>query len=405
MTIGQGAEIGSFNFPVIRIILGIGLTRILVRNERPSGAMNGMDWVVVTFCCWAVVSSLFHKDPSAALKFSSGLVYNTAGIYFLVRSLCRSSEEAQHLCIMVAVLLVPVAAEMLLEKATGHNLFSAFGGVPESPEVRDGAIRAQGPFRHAILAGTVGAVMLPWVVGVWKRHRAIVCMGVAACLAMIFSSASSGPIMSAVFGIVALCMWKWRHMMCLFRRLAIPAYIVLDLIMKAPAYYLIARIDLTGGSTGWHRARLIESAIEHFGEWWFTGTDYTRHWMATGVGWSEDHTDITNHYLHMGVLGGLPLMLLFILLLGVGFSYVGKTLQASRDSFLPERFAIWALGASLFAHAATCISVSYFDQSFVFLYLVLGAIGSVWSSMSAEHRMASGTMVPPDEEPMGRAVG
>jgi hypothetical protein len=43
-------------------------------------------------------------------------------------------------------------------------------------------------------------------------------------------------------------------------------------------------------------------------------------------------------------------------------------------------FSVWALGASLFANAATCVSVSYFDQSFLFLFLTLGSVGSLATS-------------------------
>jgi len=149
--------------------------------------------------------------------------------------------------------------------------------------------------------------------------------------------------------------------------------------MKVPAYYLLARIDLTGGSTGWHRARLIESAISHLNEWWFAGTDYTRHWMPTGVSWSPNHTDITNHYLMMGVLSGLPLLILFVLIIVRGFYCVGAVVNMDSGLSLKDRKMVWALGASLFAHAATCISVSYFDQTFVFLYLNLAIIGSIYS--------------------------
>jgi hypothetical protein len=151
--------------------------------------------------------------------------------------------------------------------------------------------------------------------------------------------------------------------------------------MNDPAYYILARIDLAGGSTGWHRARLIQSALEFLPEWWLAGTDYTRHWMPTGVSWSVDHTDITNHYLKMGVLGGLPLMLLFIAVLAKGFSFVGQTPRQMPELSQQSRFMLWALGASLFAHAATIISVSYFDQSFMFLYVTLAAISSARPGM------------------------
>ena len=149
--------------------------------------------------------------------------------------------------------------------------------------------------------------------------------------------------------------------------------------MQAPAYYLMARTGM--GGSGWHRARLIQTSIEHLHEWWLAGTDYTRHWMPTGVSWSPDHTDITNHYIQMGIYGGLPLMVLFIFILAKGFSYVGETLKNEDEQKPGHQFFLWALGASLFANVATMISVSYFDQSFIFLYLVLAAIGSIWSAM------------------------
>ena len=165
--------------------------------------------------------------------------------------------------------------------------------------------------------------------------------------------------------------------MRLIRWSAVLAIVGLDIFMNAPLYYLLARIDLTGSSTGSYRAALIESAIYHLDEWWLAGTDYTRHWMPSGVYWSGDHTDITNYYIKMGVIGGLPLMLLSIGVLVVGFSTVGKSLGPNNNVSFEERFLIWTLGAILFGHTITMISVFYFDQSITFLYLLLAAIGTL----------------------------
>jgi O-antigen ligase len=282
----------------------------------------------------------------------------------------------KDLICLTAILLVPLAVEMTYEKITVHNLFSIIGGVAETPQIRSGNVRAQGPFAHAILAGTIGAVCLPLMIGLWHQHRKFSVVGISACLVVVFCSSSSGPIMSALVAVGAMAMWPYRHSMRAIRWLAIIGYLALEIVMKAPAYYLIARVDVAGGSTGWHRARLIQSALEHIDEWWLAGTDFTRHWMPTGVSWSSDHTDITNHYLQMGVIGGLPLMLLFIGMLYQGFSLVGKRLQ-QEDQPHEVQFFMWAIGASLFAHMATSISVSYFDQSFVFIYLTLAATGSL----------------------------
>lgn len=380
MTLGQGIEIGPFTFTIIRMLVAVGVLRVFLRSERLTGGTNGMDWLMLIWALWAVFSSFFHNDVSSALTFRLGLIYNACGIYFLLRIFCQSIEDITRLCKFTAILLFPVAVAMLYEKMTSNNLFSVLGGVSAIPEIREGRIRGQGPFAHSILAGTVGAVCIPFMIGLWKQHRNIAFIGLLSCLSIIMASSSSGPIMSAMAAIGALFLWHFRNEMRIVRWLAVFGYISLEIVMKAPAYFLISRIDIVGGSTGWHRSRLIQRAFENLHEWWFAGTDYTRHWMPTGVQWSGDHTDITNYYLKMGVIGGLPLMLLFILILYKGYSFLGQTMQQS--SHLPRefRFMLWALGAALFAHTVTFIAVSYFDQSFVFIYLTLAAISSVHSA-------------------------
>jgi hypothetical protein len=138
---------------------------------------------------------------------------------------------------------------------------------------------------------------------------------------------------------------------------------------------LLAKVNLVGGSTGWHRAALIEAAINHFSEWWATGTDVTRHWMPTGVYWDPDHTDITNHFLYMGVLGGMLLMSLFIAVFVCAFIGVGQSLRANPTAPFQRKFLVWTAGAILFGHAVSFLSVMYFDQSIVYVYLIFGAVG------------------------------
>ena len=215
------------------------------------------------------------------------------------------------------------------------------------------------------------------MVALWKSYRKTAVLGIGACFTMILTAGSTGPLMSAVFAIAGLLMWRWRHHMRLVRWMAVLGYVALDVVMNAPAYYLLARVDLTGSSTSWHRAALIESAIAHLPEWWLVGTSSTRHWMPYGVTWSASQSDITNHYLRMGVDGGLPLMLSFIAVLAMGFARVGHLVRRVAGPTSAPPFLPWALGASLFAHATTFVSVSYFDQSVVFLYVTLATIGSM----------------------------
>lgn len=379
MTRGQKIDIGLLHFTCIRMLVAAGLVRVIARRERLAGGMNRLDAMILIWACLALVSSVFHQNPSDAFVFRLGLVYDACSIYFLIRIFCQSLNDMVGLWRILSILLVPLAVAMLFEKVTGHNLFSQLGGVREISLIREGKIRAQGPFGHPILAGTIGAVCLPFAIALWHQHRKNAVAGIAACIVIIFASASSGPIMSFLVAISALFMWHWRNRMRLVRWITVLVYITLDLVMIDPAYFIIARIDLTGGSTGWHRARLIQSAFEHLSEWWLWGTDYTRHWMPSGVSWSPDQADITNYYLYMGVIGGIPLMLFFIAILVKGFSFVGQVLRQFADLPIKSSFNVWTLGTSLFVLVSASISVAFFDQSSFFFYMTLAFIGSAWS--------------------------
>lgn len=384
MTFGPGAELGSLHFQFIRLVLLAGMVRVLVRSERPEGLMLSMDWAFVAWGSWMILSSAFHKDPAATLKFHLGLIYDGLGIYFLIRCLCQTEEEVRKTLQVTGWLLVPVALAMLYEQASLHNIFSVFGSVPDVPMIREGLARAQGPFSHPILAGTVGGVCIPLMIVIWRSHPFSARIGVAACLGMVVASGSSGPWFSVISGLFALVVWRWRHLTREMRIAAVVGYLLLQLVMNSPAYYIITRLKLIGSSTAYHRAALIEAALTHLNDWWFAGTDLTRHWLPSGVSWSPDHADITNHYLGQGVKGGLLLMLLFICILWIGFRYVGQIQRLWSNEPAKRRFSVWSLGGSLFAHAASCLGVGYFDQSVLFLYLTLALIANMRAKAASE---------------------
>jgi hypothetical protein len=150
------------------------------------------------------------------------------------------------------------------------------------------------------------------------------------------------------------------------------------MVMKDHFWFIIGRLSM-GGSTGWHRSKLIDSTITNFNEWWAVGTDHTRHWMPTGVTFSENHTDITSYYIAFGVMGGLLAMLLLIARAGVAFKWVGGAIDAiPEEDESGDRFMIWCMGSSLFAHVASSVSVAYYDQSVFFFWFSIATISSIY---------------------------
>ena len=379
MALGEGVSVAGFHVPVLRLLIAGALVRVAISGQGPAGGIQTLDRLIAAWAAWALISAAFHAEPGAVFMQRLGIVLNAAGVYSVVRVACRGVDEVLALIQAMLLLLLPLAALMAWERIDGTNLYALLTGVPELSDVRGGVVRARGPFLHAILAGTVGATCLPLAAAAWPRRPLLAAIGVAACAGIVLASASSGPMLSAAIGVIALGCWPLRRRLRLLRWGALFSYVALELATQAPAYFLIARIDLTGNSTSWHRAELIRAALTHWSEWWLVGTDYTRHWIAYGVPWSSKHVDVTNHYLMLGVYGGLPLMLVFIAGLASGFAIVGRVLRHADPgpSGRATRLTAWALGGALTAHAGSMLSVSYFDQSVLFLYVVLGALAAL----------------------------
>lgn len=398
MTLGQGIEIGPISLPIFRMLMTVGLLRVFIKQEHIPGPLNRIDKSIIALAIWMFFASFFHNgvDGSGPV-FISGQLFNLLLIYFLTRIWTRDTAELTGIVKIIALLLFPVAMAMVLEKITGKNILSVFGGVPEDVLNRAGKLRAQGPFRHPILAGTVGATCIPLFIGIYKEHQKVATIGVTSGVVMVFASTSSGPVMSLLAGLFGLMLWHLRQFTRLIVGVGIGGYLALLLLMEKPPYYLISKIDISGGSTGWHRSFLIEQTFKHLNEWWLFGTDHTRHWMPNqGIAYSVNHTDITNYYIAFGVMGGLLAMILMIYAIVTALRWV-CTLQSEPMTLKNQRgFMIWAFGAGLFAHAATSISVSYFDQSMLFFWLNIAVISSIYSNTHLFDTLSSKDEDPPE---------
>jgi hypothetical protein len=147
--------------------------------------------------------------------------------------------------------------------------------------------------------------------------------------------------------------------------------VALQVVMKAPIWYVIAHIDLTGGSSSYHRAELINQFITHFSDWWLMGI------KATGS-WGLDMWDAQNQFVDVGVTGGLLALILFIAMISRSFRELGNARKAV-DGDPKKEWVLWLLGAALFSHVVTFFGVNYFDQTkFVwFALLAMIAVATV----------------------------
>lgn len=383
MTMGQGLELGAISLPMYRMFLLVGLIRVIMKGESLVGGLNRVDKLVITLMAWMFFASLFHEyEPGSGPLYTLGIIFNISLIYFLVRIWSGSVDEVVSLVAAVGFVLLPVAVEMVVEQAVGKNLFSSLGGIPETVIERNGRLRAQGPFRHPILAGTVGATCLPLMLGIWRSNRFAAMIGAAASVMMVLASASSGPVVSLLVGAGVVMCWKYRRHAKRAVWAGVAGYLLIELISNRPAYHVIVtRLDFTGSSTAYYRARLIDTTVKHFSEWWMFGTDYTRHWIPSGIGSvlaNGKHIDITNYYIGFGIAGGLLAILLVLAIIRRCLADVIEHVNDDEgEDAHGEKFMIWCVGASLFSHAVSALSIAYFDQSQTFFWLSVATLSSL----------------------------
>jgi hypothetical protein len=369
--------IGPAHFSMVRVLVLFGIVRILkdkMSSKLPlfSGGRNRLDLALILFTAFVALNGMLLFQQSQEVVNELGNLYTVFGVYFLLRFLIRDQEDVWATIQTLAYIAAAVAVVMTYEQATGHNPYAVLGGARVANyaklAVRDDRFRAQGPFSHSILAGTFGAVLIPLFVALWwrgRKYRKIAALGVISATVITLACNSSTPVLGYAAGVLALCLWPLRQSMRAIRWGIALTLVVLHLVMKAPVWHLISRIDITGGSSSWHRFMLVDQCIRHFGDWWLIGVKDTSVW-----GW--DMWDTANQYVSICDNSGLLPFILFLAVLVYGFKYLGRARRAAKDK--KTALFMWALGSALFANAVAFFGISYYDQTMVAWYALLAMI-------------------------------
>jgi hypothetical protein len=376
----QVLVIGSLHFTMLRVLILFGFVRMISAkgtsgSEIFSGGMNGIDKAMLFFAVFTAVDGALLWQTWGAVNFQLGNVYETFGLYFLLRFLIRDQEDVVCTIRQFAYIAAVLALIMVNERLTGRNPYALLGGarasVYGSLMERGDGFRAMGSFGHSILAGTFGAILLPLFIGLWwkdKKYRLAAVVGIIAATLIPIASNSSTPLLAYIAGLLALGLWSLRKHMRILRWGIAVTLISLHLVMKAPVWNLIARIDLTGGSSSEHRYQLMDAFIRHFGDWWLIGTRDNAQW-----GW--DMWDTANQYIGKGESSGLLPLIFFLATIIYGFKYIGKAREAAEGNKRTE-LVLWAFGAALFSNVVAFFGISYWDQTIVVWYGLLAIIAA-----------------------------
>lgn len=371
---GQMLVVSGIHLYVIRIVILAGIVRLIAARfaSKTSIFSGGFNTIDKLFLCWAITRSLafmFLYGKMDAVVNQFGFLWDSLGGYFFLRFAIRNEEDISRTTKIFAVMTVILAICMVSEQKSTTNVFGFIGGRLIS-EIRDGKLRSQGPFSHAILAGVFGATIMPLFLRLWllKENRLLAIAGIIGATTMVITSASSTPFGAYMAGVLGVCLWPLRKNMRAIRWGIVLAIVGLALVMKAPVWFLLAHIDLVGGSSSYHRAQLVDQCIRRFGDWWLFGANNNQDW-----GW--DMWDIQNEFVAEALRGGLAALILFILIISKAFGRIGIARRSFQANGRQE-WLTWILGAILFAHVIAFVGADYFDQTRFWWYTTLAFVGA-----------------------------
>jgi len=389
----QRIAIFTLDFNFVRCMVLFGIARVFMRGETKGVRWGPLDYAVLAWGIFSLLVFTAQRGSFGALVNRLGYSFEALGLYFFFRCVIRDWRDIKSTTMAFIGLTLPLLAFFAVERSTRHNLFSVFGGVPDITRMRQGRIRCQGAFSHPILAGCFVASFIPLIGAMWFQggvRKMASAVGLFTSLAIIFLCASSTPVAAVLFALMACALYPFRNMVGYVRWGVVCVLVALHMVMKAPVWHLVARIDIVGGSTGWHRFNLLDKAIRNWDEWLLLGKTSTANW---------DVFDITNEYVLNAIRGGGLTLAMLLLILYFGFRSVGRVVKATeRDR--PTNILAWALGASLFAHAMSFFSVSYYGQIVMVWYLHLAMIGSMAALVQTRPlRRAAPVSARPDGSP------
>jgi hypothetical protein len=366
----QVLVLGGVHFTMLQILILTVLARMVAfrgasSEGRFAGGFNALDRVVMP---WALVSLtiffLQFMDAQAWIKGLGDLVVSLGG-YLAARFLIPDREALRRTIKVLAMICVIQGAFMFSEQFTHQNVLSFLGKWP--PEIRNGHVRACGTM-GPLFGGVFAGVLIPLFLWLWtdKKSRMAACAGLVGATTMVWASHASTSWMAYGGSLVGLIFWPLRKQMRIVRWGLVVTLVGLHLVMHGPVWSLIEKVDVTGGSSSYHRYMLVDNCIRHFGDWWLLGYKYYG-------SWGFDMWDLCNQFVVAALTGGLVTLVLYIMIFKRGFGAIGMARKrADRDR--RQEWLLWCLGADLFANVVASFGINYMAELTMSLSTLLACI-------------------------------
>lgn len=398
--IQQVVVLGTVHFTVLRILIIAGLIRRAAERGASSenkfaGGFNSVDSVVVlwTISLYTVLSVQWMD--AQALIHNVGDFLDAIGGFLVMRFLVTDREDIRRVTTTLAVIFSIQGICMLNEQISHVNVFGYVGGLAHIT-VRDGRIRSEGVM-GCIEAGAFAGATIPLFLWLWNegRSRMAAFAGLVGAIVMVITSNSSTSQLALIGSFVGLAFWPLRKQMRAVRWGLVLTLTALHLVMNAPVWSLIARVDLTGSSSGYHRYYLVDNCIRHFSDWWLLGYKYYNDW---GYGMF----DLCNQFVVAALTGGLVTLVFYIAIFSRSFGAIGAARKrASGDR--GQEWLLWCLGSNLFAIVVAHFGINYMALGQMTEFTLLACISV--AVFEAKQATVRSSVEAPDQEPCAFAFG
>ena len=368
-------EIAGVAFQPFRLVLTLLLPVLLAQAARQHLRTSFVDYLVVFAAIWFFLSLTVTESLDVALVtgLSDGL--NLAFAYLAGRVSIRTSKDFQSFVYAIIPGLFFCAVIMAVESITHtHYLRPAVGrlmgtaGLPPAVDLRNGLMRARGPFNHNILAGVFLSSFVPiiWYVVQKPVWRAI---GLAGVAGFFFSLASTG-VLGFVLG-SGLIFTNYLHRLTkapVFPAVvgaALFAMVFIEVFSGSGVFAFIIRNLTFSPATGYYRIAIWSNA----------GADVMNH-PIFGIGLREYQrpswmvaTSVDAHWLLITLRHGFPLGMAVLVAM---VSSAAMSLRGAWSPYGLDQRAGFAIGFSLFAIMVMGLAVYLWEGMGIWMTVLTG---------------------------------
>lgn len=379
-------KIGTIDFNAARIVILAIYANLFLRTNLPRRFKFILldKLVVIYFLCQILVGAVTTRSLMGFLENRAGAIFDMVLPYFAVRMIVTSRKEYLTLIKSILIVAAPLAIVGFYQCITGHNPFGFFWkyhawktGSAKLPPVRYSFFRANVIFHHSIMYGLFFAIFGPVCAGILghaKKYKTVYWIGLGLMGVGIFSSMSSGPILTGLLSVLFIAFYRWRKYWKIATIIVVIMCGLVEISSNRHFYDVLGGFTLNP-STAWYRSKLITVALFEGGMsgHWFTGFG---HGVEPGWGPKIDggnSTDMVNHYLYVLSCYGLAGFVPFV---AMNIEAIKKLIDAHKASIRDsDKWLIWCLSGALFGLAGALVSVSLFGQPTTAYYMMIGFCG------------------------------